>query len=400
MAVAQTRLVAVFVSAAMLLPFKHVAQISLGMAAALFIWQPAWRLVSLAVVVTISVLSRLHKVWLAGQPQAGDDPGLSLLLVGCGNVGAGIGRAFARAGWRVVVVDPSASLVPSELRAPPHAYLQMCIEEVPDDTWAWAAACEEIVYAADCGNRDEYAADTTLGETQSRRFTAFAHRLANTNNRSFRLRSVGGSWTRLEATATAPPLVDDLCMAKAAASSNPYERSKTEACERARALASSLSLRITHCDWASVVPNMAPNFSIAKMSEEALTHGRISYSGGDFGRPLCHADDAGRALLLLCQHQRLHDQQEGHEPSASSFEVLLVPGVFTPFARFAEAVADEVASRPGYERPTLVDKADVPPEALRARCKSQRLEALGFWPDAAMVEQGLRDACAARMDRE
>ena len=93
-------------------------------------------------------------------------------------------------------------------------------------------------------------------------------------------------------------------------------------------------LRLTFYDWASVVPNLAPNFSIAKMAAAALAGEPVRYSAGDFGRPLLGAADAGRALLLATE---------------ARLEV----------AAGASAVAGqggcEVRDAPGRRRPTVAD---------------------------------------------
>lgn len=384
-------------AAAALLPFKLVAQASLAIAAGIFIFEPSWRAGAVITVLIIQVLSRMHKEWHTGWQQHGHR---SLLLIGCGNVGAGIGLAFAENGWQVITIDPCEALVPPELRTAPHAYDKVRIEDVDDDSLAlWVATCREVVFAADSGNRDTYAADPALGPRQIKQFETFCRRLSAARGTSgCRLRYIGGSWTRREPDDAL--LVVDNSPAKPEAACNPYERSKTQACEAARELSAELGLPITFCDWASVVPNYAPNFSVAKMAEEALRVGTIGYSAGDFGRPVCHTSDAGAALLALCEDERRHyeAQLEGRPAVATPlFSVVLVPGAFTSFERFAEAARDEVEQQTG-RRPALVAReGDAPPLALRSRCESERLAALGWRPDASKVEQGLRDACARKV---
>ena len=82
---------------------------------------------------------------------------------------------------------------------------------------------------------------------------------------------------------------------------------------------------------------MAPNFTIAKMVDEAIESGRVGFSAGEYGRPLLHSEDAGRALLLLCEHEAAGAPFTGR--TVSLFDVLLLPGSFTPFSRFAEVVS-------------------------------------------------------------
>ena len=51
-------------------------------------------------------------------------------------------------------------------------------------------------------------------------------------------------------------------------------------------------------------PNFAPNFTTAKMTDEALRDAAtISYSGGEYGRPLCHSEDAGRRLAAAVRER-------------------------------------------------------------------------------------------------
>lgn len=318
-----------------------------------------------------------------------------LLLVGCGNVGAGIGTAFAMGEWRVITVDPSPSLVPLILRAAPHEFHAKAIEEIDDAALAQMvkASGGEIVYAAECGNRDEYKDDGKLGEANARRFEAFVRRLpAN----ELRLRYVGGSWTRRHMTESASgdaPVVEDTSPPKADDGCNPYERAKNRACQLAKKLARERGVHITFCDWASVVPNMAPNFSVAKMVDEAISKGTISYSKGDIGRPLCHSVDAGRALLRLCES----DRKAG--ATMKIFDVLLVPGTFTSFENFATAVHAEMGEQmEGGTACAIVAKDDNAKRntLLQARCVSARLSALGFTPDEAAVERGLRQTAKAR----
>ena len=320
-----------------------------------------------------------------------------IFLVGCGNVGAGIGVAFARAGWRVIAVDPSPILVPKVLRTSPHEYHQKTVEDIEDEALDHMLSSVEIVYCAECGNRDAYS-DPDLGKANATRFEAFARRLPS----GAKLRYVCGSWTRREMRTideAAPPVVDDTSAAKADAACNPYERAKNEACEQARTLGAELGLHITFCDWSSVVPNLAPNFTVSKMVDEAMSDGTISYSDGDVGRPLCHSADAGRALVQLVESQR-DEPAPSHRVAPPPFEVVLVPGAFTPFAAFASAVQTELASLEEGSRvhATLTPKADHAPTFLRTRCTSARLAGLGFMPDEEAVQRGLRDTARARWE--
>ena len=287
------------IAAMALLPFKVVAQLTLGCAAAAFIFQPfeMARPSALIAVIVVFAASRLLRAWHEGWQRHGMDAERRMLLVGCGNVGQGVALAFARAGWHVVTVDPSAALVPEELRSAPHVSHKMCVEDVPAASFLhMVGACREIIYAADCGNRDTYASDPKLADDNVLRFEAFARRVdaarrdysargadAGPDNLGVRVRYIGGSWTRrAPAPSSDPPIVGDASEPKDASACNPYEHAKNVACARARALAAELWLPITFCDWASIVPNLAPNFSIANMADEALDANQIGYTPGDY----------------------------------------------------------------------------------------------------------------------
>ena len=224
----------------------------------------------------------------------------TLLLVGVGNVGAGIAEAFVRRGWQVRGVDPNPALAPTEVR---DSVIPCAIDDLPDAELAeLLAASDEIVYAAECGNRDEYAVRPDLGQQNNMRFERFACRVVRCSPAGAHIAYVGGSWTRRALSKGGSAVVTDASPAKAAAEANPYEAAKTAAAAAAAALAAQLpGLRLTFYDWASVVPNLAPNFSIAKMAAAALAGEPVRYSAGDFGRPLLGAADAGCALLLATE---------------------------------------------------------------------------------------------------
>lgn len=320
----------------------------------------------------------------------------TLLLVGCGNVGAGIAAAFVRSGrWSVTIVDPCADLVPPE-----HTLLPCSIDELSDEQLAeQLAMCDEIVYAAECGNRDEYAARPEMARENCERFERFARRVASLGSGAAtrHIAYVGGSWTRREArVCEGRLLVGDDTPAKADAEANAYERAKTAALATAQALAASERLQITFVDWISVVPNLAPNFTVAKMVAAALDTGVVRFSAGDFGRPLLSGTNAGHALLLLTEKRRL-ESAAAPVPGCSS---VLMPGHFTTFHRFAEIVQEAVTAStqapPGGV--TLEPVEDGTPAALAARCESEQLATtVGFVPDAAAVDEGLRETARAAL---
>lgn len=334
-----------------------------------------------------------------------DGEGNVVLVVGVGNVGAGIAMAFVQAGWVVFSVDPSASCVPSALTISPHRFHLSAVEDLPDVEFASAAcAAHEVVYAAECGDRDEYARDSSLFTANVARFEAFARRLRRLCPMTSHLAYAGGSWTRRLAEtpgddAEAPRVQDD-SPPKPASEANPYELAKSAACEAAGQLSVELQLPITFYDWASIVPNLRPNFTVGAMTAAALASGSITYSAGAFGRPLLHAEDAGR-VLLLCTQQRLKQRTGAAATSSGAcFDVVLLPGFFTPFEQFAQVVKSEV-DRSGHvaAEVALLEQAGCTPAFLRSRCISARLAACGFEPDAAAVERGLRDTCMAAVLR-
>lgn len=202
---------------------------------------------------------------------------------------------------------------------------------------------------------------------------------------------IGGSWTR-RAPAASPcdatvPLVTDLSPPKDDVDSNAYEKAKTRAHDVARQLSNELKIHVTFYDWASIVPNLAPNFTIAKMTAAALHDGKISYSEGDYGRPLLHAVDAGWALVKLTE-SRLRSQPSDKE----YFDTIVMPGTFLCFQRFASIVA-AVVEASGKRTTVELQRQDGAPSFLRTRCTSTRLAELEFAPSHERSEDGLRETC-------
>ena len=97
----------------------------------------------------------------------------------------------------------------------------------------------------------------------------------------------------------------------------------------------------------------------------------------------------GRALLLLCEYEASGAPFTGR--TVDLFDVLLLPGAFTPFSRFAELVCEQACLR-DRPRPILHGRDDKPPASLRSRCESDRCTELGFWPSQVAVERGLRES--------
>ncbi|HEC64127.1 MAG TPA: NAD(P)-dependent oxidoreductase [bacterium] len=237
----------------------------------------------------------------------------------------------------------------------------------------------DIVYAAEVGNRDEYETNLNLSEENNQRFREFCLKITGTGI-AVRLHYIGGSWTKRGIEGL---LVSDASPNKDLHDANAYEKAKISAEENAETLAAELNLDISFYDWASVVPNFAPNFSIYKMTQEALDEGQITYSPGDYGRPLLHAVDAGRALRLIAE-------AEG-DIISGKFRKYLIPGVFTPFSKFAEIVREIVEDKTG-KKIKLVEQKETP-EFLKTKSESKHLKELGFKGSKEMVEEGLRETC-------
>ena len=132
------------------------------------------------------------------------------------------------------------------------------------------------------------------------------------------------------------------------------------------------------------------------MVAAALDTGIVRFSAGDFGRPLLSGTDAGHALLLLTEKRRL----ESAPAAAPGCSAVLMPGHFTTFRRFAEIVQEVVTASvlapPGGVALEPVEEGT--PAFLAARCESVQLATTaGFVPDAAAVDEGLRETARAAL---
>jgi len=307
--------------------------------------------------------------------------------VGYGAVGSGIAAAFAAASWSVTSIDPYNSM----------ADIQRPIEDLSqEELLKLLTPVSEIVYAAECANRDEYSEPgSTLSEDNKRQFAQFIARIVGSwSHTSYypHVAYAGGSWTRLQPLNN---IVGQDSPAKSSCDSNPYEVAKHEAASAA-SLLTQQGCSITFFDWISIVPNLAPNFTIAKMVASALETGTVEYSDGDFGRPLLHAQDAGRAVVMLAE-ERLRALT--HQiTSKVAFDTVVLPGVFTPFKTFAQIVSQEAYSPAASI--ALVTQKTPTPTFLSTRCEgsADRLSRAGFVPDEAMVERGLRETAKSKLD--
>ena len=357
----------------------------------------------------------------------------TVLLIGSGgNVGSGIAAAFRGADWKVVGVDQAfrGSMAfeagddsfASTAEALPDAWLRRTLRKV-----------SFIIYTAENGNRDDYVKTPTLGKSNNDRFRKFCDRCKNLLRSYARphIIYVGGSWTKRSAGASdggdecadyefvvnddSPNKVDSEVL---------YEQAKISSEENAKQVGAETGFPITFADWISIVPNFAPNFSIAKMTNEAVFRRTVTYSPGGYGRPMLHRQDAGELLVAYCERAR---SKRGF--STPKFSKFLIPGIFIPFKTFADVVmstvlelelheqfgvpvagdadeplsptasggssgADQGQDRDMPSKPpvTLIEKEDTP-AWLKTRCESKAAEELGFKPKESMVLQGLRDSC-------
>eukprot|EP00041_Stephanoeca_diplocostata_P033203 m.1091905 g.1091905 ORF g.1091905 m.1091905 type:complete len:256 (-) comp24291_c0_seq3:100-867(-) len=199
-----------------------------------------------------------------------------------------------------------------------------------------------------------------------------------------------------------------------------YEMAKIEAEENAKQLAEELDISIVFFDWINVVPNVDPEFSIAKMTRDAINKRSIVYSKGEYGHPLLHTRDAGRLLVAYCQQVFLAGKAF---PDGSNFACVLIPGNFTRFAVFADVVRNtlfelELEERYGgtlveagvsntnnshrddsIKPVVLIEQKDTPGH-FKTRCESRLSDELDFEADDALIREGLRESCIAAWNRE
>jgi nucleoside-diphosphate-sugar epimerase len=283
----------------------------------------------------------------------------TVVIGGNGNVGRGVVDAFRHQGWEVEVVDPQLNDTFEKLSM---NEISQLLENV-----------SHIVYSAECGNRDEYERNPILGEDNDLRFESFCERIYRVNS-ELTIWYIGGSWTKRKPDAAW--LVDDESVDKEDSECNPYELAKKKAEQNARRISDKLGIKIRFLDWASVVPNMAGNFSIPKMVWEAVETGQITYSDGDYGRPLLEAEQAGKILLLFIQND-----------AKISFQKLLVPGVFIPFLDYAQAVSAVLEEETG--KSVKLVKQRVTPDYLRTKTDSKYLKSLNIKIDDKPIKEAL-----------
>lgn len=276
-----------------------------------------------------------------------------------GNVGRGIVEAFKNKGWEVLPIDPQ---------------INKRFQDLTDQEFReLLTPASFVVYAADCGNRDEYARRPELELENNKRFADFCQRVLEVN-RNLIIWYVGGSWTKRKPDSSW--IVNDESPNKDLKDCNPYEKAKISAQKNAEKL--SRKIKIRFLDWASIVPNLAPNFSINRMVAQALEQGKISYSPGPYGRPLIEATQAGEALILLIEN----------DDSKKRFAWYLIPGVFISFADFARIAKEVVEQNTGKK--IVLEEIKETPDFLKSQSHSEWLNNLGFRPDKKRTLAALR----------
>lgn len=334
---------------------------------------------------------------------------VAIVVGAAGQVGRGVSESFALGRWDVVAIDPNINEYFRE--QPRISCVGKRVEELSDEqirSYLMEKGCRHICYVADEGNRDVYASNPELRRENDDRFSSFVERVCEVwqtirpqrrNGEKIHVSYCGGSWTRRQMNRNF--VVSDDSPAKDGGGSNNYERAKTDAFDNARRLSWMYGrwIDVTFFDYISVVPNYSPNFTMGKMVRDALELRKIAFSDGDFGRPLLHGRQAGGVLVALAEKWRSKqsdDPSDDDKPS-DGFDSVLLPGHFTTFRRFAE-IAKEVAIE--YcdnlsDGDVVLEPRENTPDFLRSRCVSPRLRGeIGFVPDAAMVDEGLRDTAA------
>ena len=328
----------------------------------------------------------------------------NIIIVGAnGNVGQGILDAASKRvsnpsgrQWSVVAVDPAFE--DGNESSDQYQIYPSTLEDISEDTfdgWFDQAQHTEFVYAAEDGNRDNYASNPKLGQENDDRFEAFVKRVAACTQTKQHTRThisyIGGSWTRRQAI---DGIVSDSSPTKPGGGSNPYEIAKTRAESNACRLSTDLGVGITFFDMISVTPNCAPNFSVNQMASSAIDTGTIRYSPGDYGRPLLHTNQAGDMVVSLIE-RRIADS---FPCTTGRYDVVLIPGHFVLFRDFA-LIAKEVVEKSGKRQDNILEEQmGETPAVLKTRCESRRLKDIGVVPNGKMAIDGLRQSAEAALE--
>lgn len=276
-----------------------------------------------------------------------------------GNVGKGITEAFRGEGWKISSIDPQ---------------INKAIEDLDDGEFENLFASASIaIYAADCGNREKYTENPSLERENNERFADFCQRVVKINP-GLTVWYIGGSWTKRKPDKNW--VVNDGSPNKDLKECNSYEKAKISAERNAQKLSSLIKIRFL--DWASTVPNLAPNFSISRMIAQALEENKIRYSFGHYGRPLIESVQAGEALIVLIKN----------DDSGQRFTRYLIPATFVTFSSFARAVKDVVEKETGKE--VALEEIKETPDFLKSQCLSDHLTGLGFVVDERRTDGALK----------
>lgn len=281
-----------------------------------------------------------------------------VIVGGAGNVGKGITRAFTRHSWKCEVIDPKLNTVFERITTPGLKKVFFSVDHV--------------VYVAEIGNRDSYHANPKLEKENNFRFKNFCKQVFQINHQII-IWYVGGSWTKRKPNKRW--VVNDRSSNKFLTDCNDYEKAKISAEKNAKKLSKLIKIRFL--DWASIIPNISENFSIPKMANQALSEGIITYSAGVFGRPLLDSTQAGQALNLLIKN----------DDKKKSFETFLIPGIFTPFSKFASSVKKVIEKEKGGN--VKLDKQTSTPDFLKTKTQSDYLEKIGFNPKKEAILKAL-----------
>ena len=269
-----------------------------------------------------------------------------LIIGGAGNVGHGIAQAIKQnPGNELTIIDPKINSTFEDV-----VYEQL--EKILLNT-------DIIIFSTDVGKSELYEINQDIAVDNILHFNNCCNTISKINP-NVPIWYVGGSWTKRKPNRFW--IVDEDSPNKAMEESNAYERSKIQSENNASHISSMLSLKIRFVDYISIIPNLFPDFTLCRYSEQAILKSKIEYIDGDMGRPLLTSFIAGRMLLKII---------EMDDPS-KMFDVFLVPGVFIEFKTFAEIAKKVVDKR--LKSDIILNPISSNQEYLRTTIKSKLFE--------------------------
>ena len=280
------------------------------------------------------------------------------VIGGAGNVGRGIVLALKKAGFDPLVIDPQIN---SSFESLSFSKMKKIFSKT-----------NNVIYTAERGSREEYEKDSRLALKNNQRFNNFCRQVAKLNEEIV-VWYIGGSWTKRKPDKSW--LVTDFSPNKPMSQANAYEKAKIMAEKNARKLSQEIKIRFL--DWISIVPNLSENFTIFRMTRQALIEGIIKYSPGNYGRPLLSSVQAGEALILLMES----------DDRKINFKKYLIPGIFIRFEEFAKAVKTEVEKE--TKRKIVLETIPKTPDFLKSQTLSYHLQSLGFQPQKKEIISAL-----------